>query len=93
MVGNLLSRVMAILVVIWLLRVFVVGTPLEESELLGMTEAQVREQHGEPYQVRDFDPADNKVAWLYAHGIIGAAASLVEFEDGAVVAVQVRYSK
>lgn len=92
MVGNLLLRIVAIAVVLWLLKVFVAGTPFEEAELLGLTQAQVRAEHGEPYRVIDFDAADNKVQWLYAHGFIGVA-SLVEFDRGLVVAVLVSYGK
>ena len=57
-----------------------------------MTQAQVRAEYGKPFQIRDYDAADNKVQWMYAHGILGVA-SLVEFENGVVVRVLVSYGK
>ena len=69
----------------------VIGVPIKEQEVMGMSREQIRKRFGEPDWAI---PGESSGAgdWVYYHGMIGGGTSL-EFEDDRVVAVHVRRSK
>jgi len=66
-------------------RFFVLGSFIDPDDVIGMTQAQVRQQYGEPdwivpSQKEEADRAD----WVYYHGL---RSSSVAFKDGVAIEV------
>lgn len=64
-------------------RYLLLGTYIEIEDVAGLSEAEIREQFGDPDWIVD-STEDGQFHWVYHHGLRGSS---LEFEDGVVVGV------